>query len=89
MMNAAILKSADTHPLTWRLDHLGSAPLDLKTYELLEGFAGLRKAITEMNPQSVQVLVKDANLRGRGGPDSLQGQLVMVRWEKRRQRKNT
>jgi len=67
MMKAAILKSADTHPLTWRLDHLGSAPLDLKAYEALEGFAGLRKAITEMNPQSVQTLVKDANLRGRGG----------------------
>jgi len=67
MMNAAILKSADTHPLTWRLDHLGSAPLDIKTYESLEGYTGLRKAITEMNPQAVQTLVKDANLRGRGG----------------------
>jgi NADH-quinone oxidoreductase subunit F len=67
MMNAAILKSADTHPLTWRLDHLGSQPLDLKTYESLEGFAALRKAIGEMSPTAVQSLVKDANLRGRGG----------------------
>ena len=67
MMNAAILKSADTHPLTWRLDHLGSQPLDLKTYESLEGFAALRKAIGEMSPSAVQSLVKDANLRGRGG----------------------
>jgi NADH-quinone oxidoreductase subunit F len=67
MMNAAILKSADTHPLTWRLDHLGSQPLDLKTYESLEGFTALRKAIGEMDPTAVQALVKDANLRGRGG----------------------
>ncbi len=67
MMNAAILKSADTHPLTWRLDHLGSQPLDLKTYESLEGFAALRKAIGDMSPTAVQSLVKDANLRGRGG----------------------
>lgn len=66
-MNAAIVKSAETHPLTWRLDKLGSTPLDLKTYEALEGFAALRKAIKEMNPQAVQTLVKDANLRGRGG----------------------
>lgn len=67
MMNAALSKSPETHPLTWRLDKLGSAPLDLKTYESLEGFAALRKAIKEMNPQAVQTLVKDANLRGRGG----------------------
>ena len=67
MMNAAILKSAETHPLTWRLDHLGSQPLDLKTYEALEGYTALRKAIGEMHPQAVQTMVKDANLRGRGG----------------------
>jgi NADH-quinone oxidoreductase subunit F len=67
MMNAAIAKSAETHPLTWRLDKLGSAPLDIKTYESLEGFAALRKAMKEMTPQAVQSLVKEANLRGRGG----------------------
>lgn len=66
-MNAAMIKSAETHPLTWRLDKLGAAPLDLKTYESLEGFSALRKAIKEMNPQQVQTLVKDSNLRGRGG----------------------
>ncbi|HEY6131679.1 MAG TPA: NADH-quinone oxidoreductase subunit NuoF [Halioglobus sp.] len=67
MMNAAVIKSAETHPLTWRLDKLSSVPLDLGTYESLEGFAALRKAIKEMNPQAVQALVKEANLRGRGG----------------------
>jgi NADH-quinone oxidoreductase subunit F len=66
-MNAAIAKSAETHPLTWRLDKLGSSPLDLKTYESLEGFAALRNAIGELTPEAVQGLVKEANLRGRGG----------------------
>lgn len=66
-MNAVIAKSAETHPLTWRLDMLGSQPLDLKTYESLEGFAALRKAIGGMTPEAVQLAVKEANLRGRGG----------------------
>ncbi|RZU46812.1 NADH dehydrogenase subunit F [Fluviicoccus keumensis] len=58
--------SADTRPLTWRLQH-GNANLDLKGYEALEGYAAVRKALKEMSPQDVQLLVKDANLRGRGG----------------------
>lgn len=66
-MNAVNAKSAETHPLTWRLDHLGSQPLDLKLYESLEGFAALRNAVRELTPEAVQALVKEANLRGRGG----------------------
>ena len=58
--------SADTRPLTWRLQH-GDAITDIKTYESLEGYAAVRKAIKDMSPQDVQKLVKDANLRGRGG----------------------
>lgn len=60
-------KSAETHPLTWRIDKLNGQLLDLKTYELLEGFSALRKAIKDMSPADVQQTVKDANLRGRGG----------------------
>lgn len=67
MINPAITKSPETHPLTWRLDKLGNQPLDLPAYENLEGFSALRKAIREMNPLAVQQLVKEANLRGRGG----------------------
>lgn len=63
----AIIKSAETHPLTWRLDKLNGELLNLKTYESLEGFSALRKAIKDMSPQDVQQTVKDANLRGRGG----------------------
>ena len=66
-MNAVVAKTAETHPLTWRIDSLGGQPLDLKTYESLEGFAALRKAVKEMTPEAVQAVVKDANLRGRGG----------------------
>jgi NADH-quinone oxidoreductase subunit F len=66
-MKPVIAKSAETHPLTWRLDRLGSQPLDLQTFESLEGFAALRKAIGDMTPEAVQTVVKEANLRGRGG----------------------
>nr|MBP8852894.1 NADH-quinone oxidoreductase subunit F [Moraxellaceae bacterium] len=60
------VKSADTHPLTWRLDPTNPC-LDLKSYEAKEGYAALRKAIKEMTPAAVQQVVKDSNLRGRGG----------------------
>ncbi len=60
-------KTAETHPLTWRIDQPGGAACDIKTYESMEGYAALRKAIKELTPQDVQQLVKDANLRGRGG----------------------
>lgn len=58
--------SADTRPLTWRLQH-GDAITDIKTYESLEGYAAVRKVVQEMSPLDVQKVVKDANLRGRGG----------------------
>lgn len=58
--------SADTHPLTHTID-IARGPLDLKGYEKLNGYAGLRKAVKDFKPQDVQQRVKDANLRGRGG----------------------
>ncbi|MDB6061485.1 MAG: nuoF1 [Verrucomicrobiaceae bacterium] len=57
--------SAETHPLTYRL---GTEPLlDIKAYEALDGYAAVRKALKEMAPADVTQLVKDSNLRGRGG----------------------
>ena len=57
--------SAETKPLTYRL---GNEPLlDLKAYEALDGYAALRKALTTMAPADVTQVVKDSNLRGRGG----------------------
>jgi NADH-quinone oxidoreductase subunit F len=41
-------------------------PWKLENYERLDGYAGLRKALT-MAPDEVIAMVKDSNLRGRGG----------------------
>jgi len=57
--------TGETKPLTYRID-LG-APLDLRAYELQDGYAAVRDALKNMPPQEVTRLVKDANLRGRGG----------------------
>jgi NADH-quinone oxidoreductase subunit F len=61
---SALLK-AETHPLTYRVNT--AQPLDLKGYEAQDGYAALRKAVKELQPGDVTKLVKDANLRGRGG----------------------
>jgi NADH-quinone oxidoreductase subunit F len=39
----------------------------LETYEELEGYQGLRKALGEMTPDEIITVVKDSSLRGRGG----------------------
>jgi NADH-quinone oxidoreductase subunit F len=44
----------------------GKEPPDLAQYEKAGGYSGLRKAL-RMAPADVQQVVKDANLRGRGG----------------------
>jgi NADH-quinone oxidoreductase subunit F len=41
-------------------------PLNIREYESAGGYQGLRKALT-MPPQKVQEIVKQSNLRGRGG----------------------
>lgn len=53
-------------PLTQHIK-AGQPPLDLKGYEKVGGYQAVRKALKEMKPQDVQNVVKDANLRGRGG----------------------
>ena len=60
------LRPRDTHPLTWRLDH-GAPVLGIDAYEALEGYAAARKALDAMEPAALTQVVKDANLRGRGG----------------------
>jgi NADH-quinone oxidoreductase subunit F len=45
----------------------GKDPLHLKDYEKGGGYQGVRKALQTMAPQEVTELVKDSNLRGRGG----------------------
>ncbi|MGC4021246.1 MAG: hypothetical protein QM734_04525 [Cyclobacteriaceae bacterium] len=52
-------------PLTQHLRKDGK-PLSLKEYEQVGGYQALRKVL-KMSPQEVQTLVKDSNLKGRGG----------------------
>lgn len=62
-MNA---RTRETHPLTWRLDH--EAPMTgIAAYEALDGYAATRKALRDIEPAALTQLVKDSNLRGRGG----------------------
>ncbi|MBX2913545.1 MAG: NADH-quinone oxidoreductase subunit NuoF [Cyclobacteriaceae bacterium] len=53
-------------PLTEHI-RAGQPPLSLKDYERVGGYAALSKVLKGMPPESVTQLVKDSNLRGRGG----------------------
>ena len=56
----------DARPLLGAIDKAGG-PLDLAAYEAHGGYAGARTALSTMAPADVVALVKEANLRGRGG----------------------
>jgi NADH-quinone oxidoreductase subunit F len=53
-------------PLTQNI-RPGEKPFDLKGYERAGGYQALRHALKELSPQAVTQMVKDSNLRGRGG----------------------
>jgi len=59
-------------PLTQYIRDNGT-PLTLKEYEKAGGYQSVRKALKEMTPQSITALVKESNLRGRGGAGFLTG----------------
>jgi NADH-quinone oxidoreductase subunit F len=42
-------------------------PLTLKEYEKVGGYESVRKVLKGLSPQAVQAIVKESNLRGRGG----------------------
>ena len=58
--------AVSTKPLTERIDAVGGL-VDLAAYENAGGYEAARLAITTTSPDDVQGLVKDADLRGRGG----------------------
>jgi NADH-quinone oxidoreductase subunit F len=45
----------------------GEEPPSLRDYERAGGYQAVRKAVGPMSPQDVQAVVKESNLRGRGG----------------------
>ncbi len=53
-------------PLTRNIRADGE-PLDIRAYEAAGGYRAVRTALRELEPAGVTQMVKDANLRGRGG----------------------
>lgn len=53
-------------PLTQNIRSDGEAP-SLKEYEHAGGYEAVRRVLRELTPQAVTALVKDSNLKGRGG----------------------
>ncbi len=62
----SVATNGELRPLTYRLK-LDEPLLDLQAYEAQDGYAALRKALKEFAPGDITQLVKDSNLRGRGG----------------------
>src|SRR6185437_4907124 len=65
-------------PLTQHIQP-GEAPPDIREYERLGGYEGVRKALGKLAPSEVIGIVKDSTLRGRGGagfPAGLKWSLV-------------
>lgn len=61
-----IRKTAETHPLTWRLRE-DAEPVWLAEYESKNGYAAAKKALKEMFADDIVNAVKDSGLKGRGG----------------------
>lgn len=62
----AIIRTAQTHPLTWRLRD-DCQPVWLDEYQSKNGYAGARKALGSMAQDDIVAMVKDSGLKGRGG----------------------
>ncbi len=53
-------------PLTENIKH-DLAPLSLEEYKQVGGYQAIKKALKDLSPKDVQSVVKDSNLKGRGG----------------------
>ena len=56
-----------TRVLTRNIENGRGTALDLAAYESQGGYTALKKALTDYSPQALRELVKESNLRGRGG----------------------
>jgi len=59
-------EATEHRPLTGRIEAQGGR-VSLEAYEAAGGYAGARRALTELSPEAIKAEVKEANLRGRGG----------------------
>ena len=59
-------RTAETHPLTWRLRD-DAQPVWLDEYRSKDGYNAARKALLDMAQADIVSTVKDAGLKGRGG----------------------
>lgn len=56
----------ETKPMTGRVEEVGGR-VSLADYETGGGYAGARRALREMSPEEVIELVRESDLKGRGG----------------------
>lgn len=61
-----ILRTAETHPLTWRMRD-DRQPVWIDEYRSKNGYAGAEKALKTMTPDDIVAQVKESGLKGRGG----------------------
>ncbi len=64
---AAATIVAEITPVLTRHIVAGKPPLDLAGYRAVGGYESARRAVETMSPDEVRNIVKDSNLRGRGG----------------------
>lgn len=64
--------SIDKHPMTWRMN-FDNTPVWIKEYCNKNGYNGAKKAIKDMSSDDIIELVKQSELKGRGGAGFLTG----------------
>ncbi|QTM69328.1 NADH-quinone oxidoreductase subunit NuoF [Buchnera aphidicola (Hormaphis cornu)] len=72
-------RTAETHPLTWRIRE-DKQVIWIDEYRKKQGYVALEKVLKSMTPQEVLNLVKQSELKGRGGagfPTGVKWNLVL------------
>lgn len=66
MNNNNNLRTAETHPLTWRLRE-DQETVWIKEYFSKNGYQALKKTLKNMSPKDVINMIQESGLKGRGG----------------------